>query len=99
MATSHFTVPYSLALDMQFCGKLLGSVGTIIYGVDLHWHSCTHGLPLKLELGHHGLFCCELYLMIHSDLDRGCIIEESDSLVDLRGAFGSSVPKHYLWNS
>ena len=73
MLTSHSTVTDSLILSVQLYGKLLGILFTIIYGVSLHWYSCTHGLTIKLELGHDGIFCCEKNLMIHTDLDRGCI--------------------------
>ena len=34
---------------------------------------------------------------MHTDLAGGCITEDSDSLVYLRGVFGSSVTKHYYW--
>ena len=97
MLTFHSTVPDSLTLSVHLSGKLLGILYTIIWGVSPHWYSCTHGLPLKLELGHDGIFCCEKNLMIHTDLSRGCITEDSASLVDLRGDFGSSDPKHYPW--
>ena len=83
--TSHYTVPDSLALDMQISSKLLGSVDTIICGVALHWNYCTHVLLLKLDLGHDGLFRCEWNLMIHTDLDRVCITEDGALIVDLRG--------------
>ena len=69
MVTYHSTVPDSLALDMQLSSKLLGSVDTIICGLDLHWHFCTDYLPLKLDIGHDGLFRCELDLMMHTDID------------------------------
>ena len=48
VVTSHPTVSDKLALDMKLSGKILGSVDTIIYVVSLHWHSYTHGLPIKM---------------------------------------------------
>ena len=71
MMDSHSIVPNSLALSIHISGKILESAHIIICGVALHWHSCTHGLPLKIELGHDGLFRCELYLMMHTDIVRG----------------------------
>ena len=35
--------------------------------------------------------------MMHTDLAGGCITEDSDSIVDLRGGFGSSIPKISPW--
>ena len=90
--TSHSTVPYSLSLAMHISGKLLRSVDTIIYGVALHWHSCNHGLPLKLFRVHVGIFICEGYLMIYDDLSGGCITEYIAPLVELRGDFYPLLP-------
>ena len=59
VVTSYSTVTDFLAHDMQLSGKLVGSVCTIIYGLALHCHSVTHGLPLKIYLGHDGIFICE----------------------------------------
>ena len=59
MVKYYYTLTIVLALYMKISGKLLGSVDTIISGVSLHWHSCTYGLPLKLQLGHNYLFSCE----------------------------------------
>ena len=59
MVNSHYTVPDYLALALKISGKILGSVGTIIYGVVIHWHSYTHGLPLKLDIGNDDIFRCE----------------------------------------
>ena len=48
LLTYHSTVPDALALTMQISVKLLGSLYTIIFGVAIRWHSCIHGLPLKI---------------------------------------------------
>ena len=48
MVTYHSTVNYSLDLAMQLFVKLLGIVYTIICGLALHYHSFTHGFPIKL---------------------------------------------------
>ena len=90
--TSHYTVPDSLALAMQISSKRLGSVDTIICGLALHWNYCTHGLLLKLDLRHDSLFWCEWNLMIHTDIDRGCITKDSDLIVDLRGDLDTLSP-------
>ena len=87
MVTSHYTVPDYLALAMEISGKILGSVDTIIYGGTLHWYSCTHGLNLKLKLGRDGFFRCECYFMMHTDIYRGYITEDSAALVELRVYF------------
>ena len=94
MLTSNYTVLDYLALSMKISGNILGIVDTIICGVALHWNSCTHGLPLKYELLHDGIFWCEWYLVVHTDIFRGRIKEDSASLVYLRGDFVSYVPKH-----
>ena len=91
--TSHSTVPDYLALAMHIYRKILGSVYTVIYGVALHCNSCTHGLPLKIDIRNAGIFPCRWHVTIHTDLDRGCITEDTASLVYLRVHFGSSVTK------
>ena len=41
-------MPDALSLSVHLSGKLIGSTDTIICGVDLNWHSCTHSLNLKI---------------------------------------------------
>ena len=94
MLTYHSIVPDYLAIAMQISSKILGCVDTIICGVDLKFHSWTHGLPLKLDLGHDGLFHCEWYLTMNTDLTISCSIEDSAYLEELRCDFGSSVPQN-----
>ena len=48
MVNSHYTVPDALYLDMQLTGKLIGSVDTIICGLDLYCNSCTYAPMLKI---------------------------------------------------
>ena len=71
MVTSHSTVIDALVLTMHLYRELLGSVDTIICGVDFHWKSCIHVLTLKLQLGYDGLLNCEGDLMTHTDIDGG----------------------------
>ena len=52
----HSTFPDYLSLAIHISGKILGSIDTIICGVALHWHSYTHGPPLKIEIVYDGLF-------------------------------------------
>ena len=99
LVTFHYTVLDSLALYMQLYGKILGSVDNIICGVALHCEYCTHGLPLKIYLGYDVIFSCEGYLMMHNDLARGCITEDSVSIVELRFNFEPSVPKKNHWET
>ena len=92
VVTSHSNVLYALFLLMQLSGEIIGNVYTIICGVALHCYSCTHGLPLKLYLGHDGLLSCEGDLMMHTDIADGCITEDSAYLVDLIYELGSYLP-------
>ena len=54
----HSTVIDYLDLAMKIYGDILGSVDTIICGLDLHWQYFPHVLPLKLYIGHDGLLSC-----------------------------------------
>ena len=99
MMTSHSTVSDYFSLSMQIYGKLLGSLDTNICVVALHWHYCTHVLPLKLYLGHDDIFSCKGGLMMHTHIDGCCITEDKASLVDLRGNFGSYVTKQSSWKN
>ena len=73
MVTSHSTVPDSLAPDIQIYGKILGILYTIICDVALHWHSCTHFLPLNLYLVHDGIFRFEVDLVMYTDISGDLI--------------------------
>ena len=97
IVTSHSTVIDSFSLVIHISDKLLRSLDTIICIVAIHWKYYTHGLPLKLEMVHDGLFRCEWYLIMHTDLNRFCITKYGSSLLYLRGYFVSSVPKQSPW--
>ena len=58
---------------MQILGELLGILDTIICVVSLHCHSCNHGIPLKLHIGHDGFLSCKGDLMMHTDFYGFCI--------------------------
>ena len=55
---SHSTVTDSLDLSMKLSVNILGIVYTIICGVAVHWHSYTHGIPIKLDILQDGLPRC-----------------------------------------